>query len=242
MAEASPAMTGRINFASVHTAATAMVPAPTKRTLWLQVACARWAIESAPAPGQGGIMRHAPHPADQGAGQHRDAHPQSDQVPDREQGEGQKEVEAGHATACAAHPKIAHHIAREHARGHDTGEGRRNDRTPDHRRESGAAFLHRGRVGMLAAPDLEHLGAGHAFRIGQIGLRHQRPPQRDRVHDAERAAECADRERHPVGKTGPPADHDQAGQYKDDGGQGAGGRGDRLHDVVLLDGHAPKTA
>ena len=49
MADASPLITGLTSFASVHTAATPIVPAPTKRTLWLQVACARCAIDQRPA-------------------------------------------------------------------------------------------------------------------------------------------------------------------------------------------------
>ena len=47
-AERRPAITGPTSLASVHTAATPMVPAPTKRTLWLQVASARCVMESAP--------------------------------------------------------------------------------------------------------------------------------------------------------------------------------------------------
>ncbi len=45
-AELRPAMTGLTSLASVHTAATAMVPAPTKRTWWLQTDCASCVIES----------------------------------------------------------------------------------------------------------------------------------------------------------------------------------------------------
>ena len=47
IAEARPLITGLTSLASVQIAATPMVPAPTKRTLWLQVAFARSAIEPA---------------------------------------------------------------------------------------------------------------------------------------------------------------------------------------------------
>ena len=86
-------------------------------------------------------VRHAPAPADQRADQHRDADPQADQVADAEQREGQEEIEAGHAAALAADAEIPHHIAGEHARGHDDREHRRNDRAPQHARQAGAALL-----------------------------------------------------------------------------------------------------
>ena len=46
MAERRPAATGPTSFTSVQTAATPMVPAPTKRTWWLQVCWASCAIGS----------------------------------------------------------------------------------------------------------------------------------------------------------------------------------------------------
>ena len=49
-------------------------------------------------------------------------------------------------------------------------------------------------LALTAGADLQHLGAGHAFRIRQIGIGHQRAAQRDGVHHAEDAAERADRE------------------------------------------------
>src|SRR5260370_32164739 len=43
IAPASPLATGFTNFNSVQIAETPIAPAPTKRTLWLQVLCASWA-------------------------------------------------------------------------------------------------------------------------------------------------------------------------------------------------------
>ena len=76
--------------------------------------------------------------------------------------------------------------------------GGRHDRAPEHRREAGRGCPRPRRPApSLAAADLQHLGAGHALRIGQVGLRHQRAPQRDRIHHAEDAAEGADRAARP---------------------------------------------
>jgi hypothetical protein len=48
IADASPLHTGLTSFASVHTAATPMQPAPTKRTWWLQVLAANAPNDASP--------------------------------------------------------------------------------------------------------------------------------------------------------------------------------------------------
>jgi hypothetical protein len=187
-------------------------------------------------------MRYTPGPADQRTDEHRDTDPQAHQMADREEREGQQEIEAGHAAAFAAEAEIPHHIAGEDASRHDAGKCPRDDRAPDHGREAGTAVLDRGGIGVLAAADLEHLGAGDAFWVRQIGLSDQRAPQRDRVHHAEDPAEGADRAADPVWKAVPPADHHHAGQHEDDRRQSAGRRSDGLHDIILLHGHALESA
>jgi len=71
----------------------------------------------------------------------------------------------------------------EHARGDDEGEHRRDDRTPNHRGQSRTALAHGGRIRVLASTYFQHLGAGHAFGVREVGLRDERPSQRNRVHD-----------------------------------------------------------
>jgi hypothetical protein len=197
--------------------------------------------------GAGGERRevwYAPGPADQRTDEHRYPDPQADQVANGEQCEGQQEIEAGHAAAApiTADAKISHHVAAEDTRGHDAGKCRRNYRPPNHGCQAGAALLDRRGIGVFAATYFQHLGAGDAFRVGQIGLRHQRAPQRDRIHHAQDSAQGADRAGNPVRKAGPPADYHHAGQNEDDGGQRAGRRSDGLDDVVFLDSHALETA
>ena len=154
---------------------------------------------------------------------------------DGEQRKRQIEIETGHRAAVAAKAEVVHDVAGEDTRGDDQRERRSTDRAPHDGKQAGAVFSIGRLCPVAAAADLQHFGTGHAFRIGQIGIGHQRTAQRNRIHDAEDAAERADRERSPVGKSGPPADHDQARQHEDDRRQGAGRRRDRLHDVVFLD-------
>ncbi len=180
---------------------------------------------------------HQPAPGDERADQHGEADGQADQVADAEQGHGQAEVVAGDGVS-AADAEVVDEILGEDLGLGDQVEHRRGHRTDDQGEQSGLAGLGRFRrtFAFGTRTDLEHLGAGHALRIRQIGIGDQGAAQRDRVHHAEDAAEGADPERDPVGKAGPPADHDQAGQHEDDRGQGAGRRGDGLHHVVFLDG------
>ena len=183
-------------------------------------------------------VRHAPDPGDEGAHQHRQAAPQSDEMPNPKQRERQEKVEA--RDPALSHAEVANDVAGEDPGRRDQGERPGDDRTPQQRTQARAAFFHARAV--LAAAHLEHLGAGDAFGIGQIRLRDQRATQGNRVHNAERAAEQADGKAHPVGKASPPADHDQTGQHEDDRGERAGRGGDRLHDVVLLDRRAAEGA
>ena len=91
-----------------------------------------------------------------------------------------------------------------------------------------------GRLGLGGAEaDFQHLGGRNALRVGQVGTRDQRPAQRHGKHDSQRAADRANRHRDPVGKTLPPAHHDEPGQHEDDCRQRAGGGGNRLDDVVF---------
>ena len=92
--------------------------------------------------GQRGEMRHAPAPADHRAEQHRDADPQADEMADREQRHRQREIETGHRRRAAADAKSLRDVAGEHARGDDHRERRRDDRAPDHRAQTRAAFFH----------------------------------------------------------------------------------------------------
>ena len=67
-----------------------------------------------------------------------------------------------------------------------------------------------------ARADLEHLGRGHAFGVGQVGVGDQRAAQRDRVHHAEDAAGGADQRTRSRTGSRSTSRHDQAGQHEDD--------------------------
>ena len=161
-------------------------------------------------------MRHEPTPANDCADEHGDANRKSTQMTDREQRERKREIITAHR-AAPADAESLRDIRREHLRRDDDRENRGHDRSPEHREQTGAAVFDFGRVLFVAAAaDLEHFRAGDAFRIGQVGVCHQRAAQRDRIHHAENAAESADQERDPERKSGPPADHDQTRQDEDD--------------------------
>ena len=77
----------------------------------------------------------------------------------------------------------------------DHVEHRRDDAAPDHGLQARAAGFDSPRwpsPRSLAGAHLQHLGAGHAFGIGQVGIGDQRAAQRNRVHHAEHAAGGAD--------------------------------------------------
>ena len=115
-------------------------------------------------------------------------------VTDREQQERKREIITAHR-AAPADAESLRDIGGEHLRGDDDCKDRGHDRSPQHREQTCAAVFDVGSVlGIAATADLEHFGAGDAFRVRQIGVRHQRAAQRNRVHHAENAAERADHE------------------------------------------------
>lgn len=87
----------------------------------------------------------------------------------------------------------------------------------------------------VVGADLEHLRGGDALRVRQVGARHQGTAQRDGVHHAEHATDGADRGSLPEAKALPVTHHDQARQDEDDGREGASGRRNGLHYIVLFD-------
>ena len=81
--------------------------------------------------------------------------------------------------------------------------------------------------------DQEHFGCGPSFRIRQVAVDDQGAPQRHGKHDAENAAQSGGRHGHPIRKTVPPADDDQARKNEDDCRQRSGGARHGLNDIVL---------
>ena len=161
-------------------------------------------------------MRHEPTPANACADEHGDADGQSTEVTDREQRKRKREIITAHR-AAPAETESLRDIRSEHLRRDDDRKNRGHDGSPQHREQTGSAVFDIGRIRLVAAAaDLEHFRAGDAFRVGQIGIRHQRAPQRDRIHHAENSAERADQKRDPERKPSPPADHDQTRQHKND--------------------------
>jgi hypothetical protein len=141
-------------------------------------------------------MRYRPAPADHGTHQHGDAHPQTHQMADREQGEGEAEVvTAGRATIT--NTEIVGYVAGEDLGFHDDVEHRRDDRTDDDRHQAAVATFDRRRIRgarRLARPYFQHFGTSDTFRIRQVGVGHQRPAQGDGVHHAQNAASGTDAE------------------------------------------------
>ena len=182
-------------------------------------------------------------PGDERADQHRDAHPQSHQMPDGEQRKGQGEVVTGDGVA-AADAKIPDHVARKQLRGDDQREQRRHHAADHDRLQSIAGALgRRGRNFSAAmAADLEHFGTGNALRIRQIRIGDERAAQRDGVHHAEHPSQGADGAGVHVGEAAPPTDHDQAGQHENNRRERARGGCHGLHDVVFLNGGVPEAA
>ena len=89
---------------------------------------------------------------------------------------------------------------------------------------------------LVCIADFEDLGSRNTFGVGEIRSGHQRATQRDRVHNAQKATDCADGHCRPVGETVPPADNNQAGEDEDHCGKSSCSRCNRLDDVVFLDG------
>jgi hypothetical protein len=64
----------------------------------------------------------------------------------------------------------------------------------------------------------------------------QSAPQRNGIQHAQDAAQGTDQHGGPIGKPAPPAHDHEAGQNEDDGGESSRRRGNRLDDIVFLDG------
>ena len=187
-------------------------------------------------------VRHAPAPGDQRADQHRDADPQADQVADAEQRERQAEVEAGDA-AAVADAEIARHVAGEDARRARSGEHRRDDRAPQHAPSSPARLsstpaCRRARRRRTLSTSAQATPSGYgrsdcvtsARRSGIEYITPRMPPSAQIANDIQ------------YGKPVHQPMITRPGSTKMMRGQRAGGRGDRLHDVVLLDGRAAQRA
>ena len=187
---------------------------------------------------QVGQNRHAAEPRDQKPGEHRHPHREPDEVPRSQQCERECDV------VSADDPRAQRDIALNPSSGHtgssEHGKAGGRQRTEDHRGEPLPCFTRL--IFGLTAPagsDLQHFGGRHALGIRQIGIRHQRPPQRDREEHPEHPATHADERRGPERKAGPPADDDQARQDENDGGERARGRRNGLDDVVFEDRRVP---
>jgi hypothetical protein len=179
---------------------------------------------------QAGHDRHQDHPGDGQAGEHGDADGDAHQVARAHQGQRAGSADAGGAGAGLE-------VARDFG-GEDLGGGQRRERG----RGQGAqgdgdqARLALGLTGPRAGADLQHLGGGDAFGIGQVGIGHQGPAQGDGVHHAQDTADRAGAEGGQERNVRPPADHQQARQHEDHRRQRPRRRGDGLDDVVFLDG------
>src|SRR6266704_2687321 len=104
-------------------------------------------------------MRNAPAPTDQRADKHRNPDGQTDQVPDPEKSKRQKEIISAHCSA-PANPKSLRHIGGQYLRLNDDREYRSNDRSPQHRKQTGTSVFNVGSMlRIAAAPDLEHFSA-----------------------------------------------------------------------------------
>ena len=165
---------------------------------------------------------------DEQADDHGDADADADQVPHAGQGQGQG---GAHHGGTGTDPEDPGDVDADGLERVEEVEGGGGDGAA-HDDAQPAAGLLGALAGVAHAKDL---GAGHALGIGQVGVGHERAPQRDRVGDAEDAAQDDDENRLEIGEAGPPAHDDESGQHEDDGGQRPGRRGDRLDDVVLLD-------
>ena len=81
--------------------------------------------------------------------------------------------------------------------------------------------------------DLQDLRRRDTLGIGEVAVHDHGAAQRDRKEHAQAAAAGSDEKRLRELKAMPVADHEHARNDEDDRGQGAGGRGLRLHHVVF---------
>uniref|UniRef100_A0A0N4ZD72 Circumsporozoite protein n=1 Tax=Parastrongyloides trichosuri TaxID=131310 RepID=A0A0N4ZD72_PARTI len=170
---------------------------------------------------------HEDQPGQDQAEQLGQADRQPDQVAGAQQGELHGEADAGGGL-----------MGEDAGRGQEAEEGR-GERPADDDEQTRLVLAH-GLFGLLRAgrADLQHLGGGDAFGVGQAALDDQGAAQGNGEGHPQHPAEHADRHRLPEGEVHPPADHDQAGQDEDDRAHGAADRGHRLDGVVFPDGRA----
>jgi len=175
-------------------------------------------------------------PADDDAREHREADRQADEVTRADQRERQPARNPGRARPDA---EIMRGLGDDDLGLGEDREAHRGDRVDDDQLEPAPAF---GLTLAAARADLEHLGGGAAFGIGQVGVDDECAAQRDREHHAEDAAGRGDARGHQIGESLPPADHDETGQDEDDRRQRSRRGGDGLDDIVFEDRRAGQVA
>src|SRR5262245_21327180 len=110
-------------------------------------------------------MRNAAAPSYYRADEHRDADRQTDQVSDSDKSERQKEIIS---TNCSAlpNPKSLRHIASQYLRLNDDREYRRDDRSPQHREQTGTSMFNvSGVLRASAASYFQDFGASNTFWV-----------------------------------------------------------------------------
>src|SRR5881275_1183607 len=113
-------------------------------------------------------MRNAPAPTDQRANKHRNPDGQTDQVSDPEKSKRQKEIISAHCSA-PANPKSLCHVGGQYLRLNDDREYRRDNRSPQHRKQTGTSVFNVSSVlGVSAASDFQNFGARNAFGIRKV--------------------------------------------------------------------------
>src|SRR5438552_13052619 len=83
-------------------------------------------------------MRNAPAAADQCADEHRDTNREADQMPNPEKRKRQKEIVTGYCSAPADSKSLGD-VGGKNLRGHDDGENRGDDRSPQNSEQTRAA-------------------------------------------------------------------------------------------------------
>ena len=164
------------------------------------------------------------------ANQHGNAYRQAHQVADADKGSRKACAQGGRA---GAELEIGGDLGGGGLHcGQQRHDGRGDTAGDDDAQTLGIFFV--AGAGSILIAHLEDLGRGHALRVGQIGAGHQSATQRDGIHHAQHAADDAHAGRLHEAKALPVPHHHQAWEDKDDGGQGARGRGNGLHDVVFF--------
>ena len=172
---------------------------------------------------------------DEHAHEHGDTDRQADQVAHADQRHGQGGAQRGGA---GTELEVARDRGRNGLHRGEQGQRGGDDAAYEDDAQAFGVFLScfvRDAVCAVTVADFKDLGRSDALRIGQVRAGNERAAQRDGVHDAEDAADGTHRGRLEEAESRPVADHDEAGQDEDDGGQRTGGGRDGLHDVVFLD-------